>query len=35
MSEMHRPDADNCIYWTGDRSPVYWGTCPVCKKGKS
>lgn len=27
---LHRATAYNCRYWTGDRSPVDHGTCPLC-----
>lgn len=30
----HRPEAYNCVQWTGDRGPVYWGTCPKCPADK-
>lgn len=27
---QHRDTAANCRFWTGDRSPIDWGTCRAC-----
>jgi hypothetical protein len=34
MRAGHRTTAANCRYWTGDRSPVDWGTCTKCEEAK-